>query len=272
MRVSRRYLLSRLFFYGTPVAGLGYASGIEKRFLRLTEVEVPVGARHAALDGLKVGLMSDFHHDDFGDARLIRRAVDAMNRRGADLVVLAGDYISRDPAAIGPLCAELARLRPRLGTYAVMGNHDRWHYDDAMPGMFREAGLRLLVNEAVTLDGFAVAGADSHWGGLPDIASALREVRPDTPVLLAWHEPDTFDGYDDSRVALQVSGHTHGGQVRVPFYGPIVLPNHGKKYPYGLYRRGERSLFVTRGIGTLTLPVRFFCPPEAALLTLRAEA
>lgn len=272
MPVSRRYLLSRLFFYGTPVAGFGYASGVEKRFLRLTEAEVPVASRHAALDGLKVGLVSDFHHDDFGDARLVRRAVDSLNHRGADLVILGGDYVSRDPSGLPLLCQELSRLRPRLGTYAVLGNHDRWHYDIATPEIFAEAGVRLLVNEAAVLDGFAVAGPDSIWGGRPDLGAALGGVGPETPVLLAWHEPDTFDSYDDPRIALQLSGHTHGGQVCAPFLGPIVLPAHGRRYPYGLYRRDERSLFVTRGIGTVTLPLRFFCPPEAALLTLRARA
>src|SRR5690606_33385510 len=134
----------------------------------------------------------DFHHDDYGDSGLIRRAVGAINDEGVDLVILAGDYISSDATGIAPLCEELRHLRPRLATLGVLGNHDRWD-----PGLIRstleEAGVSVLVNEAREFPGFAVAGPDTHCGRRADLLRALGGVAPGKPVLLAWHEPDTFD-------------------------------------------------------------------------------
>jgi predicted MPP superfamily phosphohydrolase len=105
--------------------------------------------------------------------------------------------------------------------------------------------------------------------GFKDSSSYFQNIPADKPILLAWHEPDTFDFYSDPRIALQLSGHTHGGQICAPVVGPLLLPEYGRKYPYGLYRRGTANLFVTRGIGTLTIPARFLCAPEVAILSLK---
>ncbi len=270
MTLSRRAWLARSAVYGIPLAGFGYGSLVERTRLSVTWTEVPLDPGHAALGGLKLALMSDFHHDDFGSRSLIRRAVEATNAEGVDLVFLLGDYITDDASAIVPLCGELEALRPRIGTFGVMGNHDSWPQHPVLAETLEGAGVRLLVNKAEELPGFAVVGMDSHRGGRSDPSAAMRGVSSGKPVLLAWHEPDTFDLHDDPRVALQVSGHSHGGQICAPLHGPILLPEYGRKYPYGLYRRGASSLFVTRGIGTLSVPVRFLCPPELALLTLKA--
>ena len=269
MKLSRRNWIFRSVFYGGGFAGFGYGSAIEKRWLDITRVDVPLHPRHAALSGLKVAVIGDFHHDDFGDDRLIRRAVESVNAEGVDLVFLVGDYISDDPAAIEPLCGELRNLRPRLGTFGVWGNHDRWHSDAILEETLQHAGVRMLVNEAEEFPDFCVAGMDSHWGGWPKLAETVGPLPRDKPVLLAWHEPDTFDLHRDPRLALQVSGHTHGGQICAPVIGPILLPEYGRNYPYGLYRREGSSLFVTRGIGTLTIPARFLCAPEVAILSLK---
>ncbi len=270
MILTRRTWLARSAVCGLPFAGFGYGSLVEKNRLSVTRTDIPLDPKHAALDGLKLALMSDFHHDDYGSQALVRRAVESVNAEGVDLVFLAGDYISDDASAIVPLCEELKGLHSRLGTFGAMGNHDNWHMHPVLIESLDKAGVRLLVNEMEEFPDFAVAGMDSYWGGRPDLAFALKDVPPEKPILLAWHEPDTFDLHDDPRIALQVSGHTHGGQICAPFYGPILLPDYGRKYPYGLYRRGSSSLFVTRGIGTLSIPARFLCPPEVAILTLRA--
>lgn len=269
MPLTRRKWLGRGLVYGGGLGGFAYGGGVERLRLSVTRAEVPLDRDHAALDGLRIAVMSDFHHDDFGDEGLVRRAVERTNVEQVDLVLLAGDYISREAGAAEPLCRELAALRSRLGALAVFGNHDRAHDYRRIGATLAEAGARVLMDEAVTFPGFAVAGLDSHRGGRPQLAQALSGIDPKLPVILGWHEPDGFDLLDDARIALQVSGHTHGGQIRAPFFGPVLLPNHGRNYPYGLYRRGASSLFVTRGIGTLALPLRFLCPPELAILTLR---
>lgn len=268
MKISRRKWLSRAVFYGGGFGGFGYGSIIEKRRLDITRRAIPLPERHAALDGLKIAVMGDFHHDDFGDNSLVRRAVKAINGENVDFVYLVGDYISEDAAAIVPLCGELSDLRSSFGTFGVMGNHDRWHPDPILPATLADAGVRLLTNQAQEFEHFAIVGMDSLWGGTPDLPFALEKIDPDKPVILGWHEPDTFATHSDPRIVLQVSGHTHGGQICAPVYGPILLPEHGRKYPYGHYQRGDSSLFVTRGIGTLNIPARFLCPPEVAILTL----
>lgn len=271
MRCSRRAWLTRsLAVGGTGLLGFSYGYGIEKRQLSLTRLTIPVRPRHQSIDGLKIAVMGDFHHDDFGDEDLIRRAVAAINKEGVDLVCLVGDYISNDALAIVPLSSELKDLRSTLGSFAVFGNHDRIHYDPVLKSSMEGAGIRLLDNTIVSFDRFSVAGLDSFLTRRSNLARVRKELPPEKPALLLWHEPDTFDLYDDPRIALQVSGHSHGGQVCAPFIGPLKLPLFGRKYPYGHYSRRESSLFVTRGIGTLDIPARFLCPPEVAFLTLRA--
>lgn len=268
MVVSRRKWLARALVYGTPATAFAYGSAIEKSRLAVNELDIPLSPRFSGLEGLKIALMGDFHHDDWGSDALVLEAVDAVNRRAVDLVFLVGDYITEHVSAMEPLCSALSGLRSRLGTCAVLGNHDSAHFDSAIPRLLRESGIRLLVNETLEHPEFTVAGIDSVVAGRPDLPFALKGVASDKPVILGWHEPDTFDTYDDPRVALQLSGHTHGGQIRAPFFGALLLPAHGKKYVFGHFRENERSLYVTRGIGTVDIPARFLCRPELAILTL----
>lgn len=269
MTISRRNLLARLAFYGAPAAAFGYGSLIERNWLDVTRTDIPLAARYNHLDGLKIAVMGDFHFDDWGSRRLIASAVKAVNKEPVDAVILVGDYISDQVSAMEPLCEELSQLRSKFGVFGILGNHDCWHFDNAIPNLLEEAGIRLLRNRAADCGEFAITGIDSHWAGHADREFALSGIDPEKPVISAWHEPDTFDHYEDPRIILQASGHTHGGQVRAPFYGPLLLPEFGRRYPYGHYRKDESSLFVTRGIGTLNIPARFLCPPELAILTMR---
>lgn len=269
MTISRRKLLARLAFYGSPVAAFGYGSLIERNWLDITKADIPLSTRYNHLDGLKIAVMGDFHFDDWGSRRLIASAVKAINEQSVDAVILVGDYISNEVAAMEPLCEELSHLRTKFGAFGVLGNHECWHFDEAIPRLLENAGVKLLVNGAADCGEFAVAGLDSYWGGRPDIKFTVKDLDPEKPIVAGWHEPDTFGYYDDPRTLLQVSGHTHGGQIRAPFYGPLLLPEYGRKYPYGHYRKKDSSLFVTRGIGTLNIPARFLCPPELAILTMR---
>lgn len=268
MRPTRRKWLARTLFCGGGAGAFGYGSLVEKRRLSVTRQGIPLAASHAALDGLKIAVMGDFHHDDFGDDELIRRAVEVINHERVDLVYLIGDYISSDVSAIAPLAEVLRDLRSTLGTFAVMGNHDVRFFDPLLIESLERAGVTILVNEALEFEHFGLVGMMSYRGDHRQLPFALDKIPSTKPVILGWHEPDSFAAYNDPRVALQVSGHTHGGQICAPFYGPLLLPEFGKKYPHGHYRRGDTSLFVTRGIGTLRIPARFLCPPEVALLTL----
>lgn len=271
---NRRHFL-RLGFYGGGAGLFGYGSLIERRFPVIERVTCPLAEAYAGLDGLKIAVMSDFHHDEFHDNTLIGRAIDAMNAEKPDMVMFPGDFISHDLAGLETLVGHFQRIEARLGAFATLGNHDQWTSAAAVTKQIERGGVSMLQNAATELrapsgDSFFVAGLESAWGGHPDLAKTVRGIRGDVPVLLGWHEPDPFDTIEDGRVMLQMAGHTHGGQVCAPFYGAMRLPSYGKKYVAGLYGDTSARLYVTRGIGSMGVPVRFCCPPEISLITFRA--
>lgn len=273
--MKRRAAL-RLFAAG--VAGSwANAAWIEPGRLSVTRRDVSCPQLPAGLDGLRVALLADFHFRPDDDAGLLEKVVAAVRRERADLVLLAGDYISADPRVLEPLLESIGGLEAANGVFAVMGNHDGWHGSrSAFRRQFEAAGISFLSNThsrlRVSGEELAVAGTDFVWRGQPDPGRTLRGIPREVPVLAMVHEPDYFDVMTVERpVMLQVSGHTHGGQCRVPLagYAPVT-PAFGSKYVEGLFERGDSRLFVTRGVGTTGPRVRFACPPELAVLRLRS--
>jgi hypothetical protein len=165
-------------------------------------------------------------------------------------------------------------LRPPLGTFAVLGNHDWWNDGERITKALRQAGLSVLENESRRIErggkSFWVAGVADMWTRQPDIAGSLAQVLKDDPVILITHNPDIFPEVPP-RVSLTLAGHTHGGQVNFPLVGrPIVPSNFGQRYASGHVVEGGRHLFVSDGIGTSIIPVRFRVPPQIVILTLYA--
>jgi predicted MPP superfamily phosphohydrolase len=273
-KVSRRRAI-RLMAAGAAAA-LGDAFLIEPGMLWVTRRDIRCRRLPPGLDGLRIGLLADFHFRPGKDDELMEKAVSRMNDEQLDLIALAGDYVTRDAADLPPLLRILGKATAKHGVFAVMGNHDGWH-----PGRgftrrsFERAGIPFLINQHSLLgihgEALTVAGTDFVWLGKPDPAATLKGIAAHTPVLALVHEPDFFDAMTAHReIMLQVSGHTHGGQCRVPLvgYAPRKV-DHGRKYIQGGFSRGGSNLFVTSGIGTVGPRVRFACPPELAVLTLR---
>jgi uncharacterized protein len=273
--LGRRNAMKLLF--GGAAASFANGFWIEPGRLSVSRADIFCARLPSALDGLRVGLMSDIHFKPDQDEALLEAAVATLNREKPDLIALPGDFMDKDPAVIEPMLDLLKELAPAHGVFASMGNHDGWAYEGAqMRRRFEKAGIALLINRnhgiRVRNEKLAIAATDHIWLGKPDPAATLRGIAADTPVIALVHEPDYFDELTERRnIQLQLSGHTHGGQCRVPFvsYTPAKVA-YGRKYIYGAYARGDSRLFVTRGIGTVGLRVRFACPPEVALLTLRA--
>jgi uncharacterized protein len=239
----------------------------------LERVEIPIRNLQPALEGFTIVQLSDIHLQPFTKPDLVKKAVDMSNELKPDLVVLTGDYVWRDQDAAFELTPLLANLNARQGVYSVLGNHDHWLDVEATKRAFEEVGLPMLINQGVEIvqgnGSFYLAGMDDGWSGQPDLSQAVEKAPSGVPIVLLLHEPDLVDETSlDPRIALQLSGHTHGGQVLLAGGPPIFTPDLGKKYSQGLFKVNDTWLYTNRGLGVISVPLRFNCPPEVTLLTL----
>ncbi len=273
-RLTRRNALTLIA--AGAMASLADAFWIEPAQLSITRRDLPCPKLPPALDGLRLGLLADFHFRPDQDADLLDRVVAKVRGEKLDVIALAGDFMSGDPRVLAPLLARLGTMNAAHGVFAVMGNHDGWTGSrSVVRRQFEKAGISFLINQhslvSIRGESLAVAGTDYVWLGKPDPAAALRGIAANAPVLALVHEPDYFDTMTRHReIMLQLSGHSHGGQCRVPLidYAPRAV-KYGRKYVEGAFGSGNSRLFVTRGVGTSGPRVRFACPPELAVLTLR---
>ena len=298
--ITRRTILKGVAALGLSGLGLGaYAFGIEPRFrldvtrYRLTPPGWPAGL------GVRLAVVADIHAGEpYMPPERIGEIVDRTNALGADAILLLGDYAAshrwqtrRVPAR--EWATVLGGLKAPLGVHAVLGNHDWWDDRAAQarghgPVLGRveleRAGIPVYENDVVRLAkggrGFWIAGLgdqiaffagrNGKWQkfrGVDDLAGTLAKVTDRAPVILLAHEPDIFPKVP-ARVALTISGHTHGGQVRLAGYSPMVPSQFGNRYAYGHVVEGGRNLIVSGGLGCSLLPVRFGVPPEVVLVEL----
>lgn len=245
----------------------------ESNTLSIEHITIPIPNLQPALEGFKIVQMSDIHLYPFTKLELVQRAVQVSNSLKPDITVLTGDYVWRNLSAINDLTPALAELDAKYGVFATMGNHDYWLNVEVIKDSFKSVGLPVLENQGVTFNvGGAplhLAGLDDGWSGNPDLEAAMQGAPEGAPVVLLMHEPDLADIYSqDPRISLQLSGHTHGGQIRIPGIGALVHPHLGKKYDFGLYNVNGMWLYTNRGIGCISEPIRLNCPPEISEFTL----
>jgi len=245
----------------------------EPFMLAIERQEIYLRRLPSALDGLRLVHLSDFHYGPLTDSRHLERAVKAANDLRPDLIVLTGDYISQDRIYAAP-CAELiGRLKAKFGVYAVLGNHDHWTDAALITDLFRAEGVTMLVNEGLRLDlsgeSFWLAGVNDTMVGLENISLALAGSSDDEMKLLLAHNPIILRRAARAGVDLVLSGHTHGGQVTLrPEKNRSGRPR--RRLLRGLGRRGNTQIYVTRGLGTVVLPIRYGCPPEVSVLELHS--
>ncbi len=246
----------------------------EATTLSLERIEITLDRLPKKLDGLKCVHLSDIHHSPFTDLKHIERAVKFANRLKPDIVLLTGDYVSHDSAYIAPVAETLAKLRSPMGTFACLGNHDHWTDADGVRRVLRESGLTELRNTVHTVKrGDAMlhlAGIDDYWERRDRLDEILGALPENGAAILLAHEPDYADiSAATGRFDLQISGHSHGGQVIIPVLNrPVVIPTYGRKYPIGRYQVGTMIQYTNRGLGTVPPAVRFNCRPEITLFTL----
>ena len=280
----RRFLATTL----SGCAGLAFYSGeIERHWVEITHREIRLRSLPAAFDGMRIVQLSDIHLDEFTEPFLLRHAIDQINRLRPDAVLLTGDFVSYEfsPRKFSERsawqCAEMLRELKCPERYAILGNHDHWLSATEVTRALRGSGITVLINSYLSLerngDRIWLSGLDDPLCGRPDLEKAIPATIRDIegqPLILMCHEPDYADDLlahpAGKSIGLMLSGHTHGGQVRLPFVGALELPPGGRKYVEGLFRLGSMQLYVNRGIGTIGVPFRFACPPEITEITLRA--
>ncbi len=238
------------------------------------QVPIRIKNLHPALEGFTLLQMTDQHLYPLTQPSLIKKSVAIANSLNPDLVVLTGDYVWQDLEAIDELAPILAGLDAKYGVFSTLGNHDYWLDADVITTTLEAAGLPVLVNQGLSIKhgkgSFYLAGLDDGWSGNPDLDATLEGAMPGDPVILLCHEPDLADRYAlDGRVSLQLSGHSHGGQIRLPGIGALILPYLGRKYDIGLYKVDQMLLYTNRGLGVISEPVRYNCPPEITQFELR---
>ena len=277
----------RRFLKIAAAAGVA-AIGIDSVFLEpnrpeITKQELRLRRWPAALDGFTIALLSDFHYDPQFSVHPLHAAVAIVNGLRPDLIALTGDFVSvpnfshhaRSAARAAEPCAEILRqMQAPHGLWAVLGNHDDATDPDFITDTLRNAGISVLANQSIAME---LKGARFWLGGVNDVLSETADLdavtrtipKTEATVLLA-HEPDYADYVKRYFVDLQLSGHSHGGQIRLPFLPPLYEPVLARKYVSGLYKVGPLTLYTNRGLGTIGLPVRWNCPPEITLFTLRS--
>jgi uncharacterized protein len=255
-------------------AAVVYAGWIEPRRLVIVRRTLHLPRWPRALDGLRLGLLSDLHGGALhANVRAFARAVERLNEERPDAMLLLGDYLDAHPiwgARIEPeaIARELAQLNAPLGRFAVLGNHDWNDAGDRMWRALQNAGIEVLENRALPAGDAYVAGLADLRRRRPDLPGTLAHVPADAPVILLSHDPDVFPFVPD-RVAVTLSGHTHGGQVAIPVLRRAVIPSHyGERYARGHIVEDGRHLYVTSGLGTSGLPLRLLAPPEIVVLEL----
>ena len=283
----RRILFGAAQLFGLSVAATGvYAAGIEPHGLRVTRY-APRPSGWPSGRKLTVTVIADLHAGG-PDMTLahVRKVVDTASALKSDLVVLLGDYttgyrIMDQPVAPELWAAELARIESPLGTWAILGNHDWWNALAEVRHALAGVGIPVLENRAVMLgdegarfwlaglgDQLAYPLGHRRFRGVDDLPGTLAQVGTDDPVLLLAHEPDIFPRVP-SRVALTLSGHTHGGQIRLPLIWPAFVPSkYGARFAYGHIVEAGRHLIVSGGLGTSFIPARLGVPPEIVHIQL----
>lgn len=286
----KRGLTRRKFLWRSVLATTGavalYSGEFARHEISIVTQSLSVEDLPDPFHNFRIVQISDIHYDEYTEPFFVRRVVEEVNALAPDLVLLTGDLVSFSPGSLDLArsfatyalfqCCEVLRNIACPQRFAVMGNHDSVIGAPKMGPILAALGIRLLVNEHVLVERggrrLRLCGIHDPNTHTPDLEAAIP-ARPDGPVLLMSHGPDYADQlltHPRGRlVDVMFSGHSHGGQVRIPFVPPMHLPDGGRKYVEGLFRLGRLQLYVNRGIGTVGLPLRLNCPPEITLFTLQ---
>ena len=278
-----QFMINRRGFLQTMGLAMGLVSGsagiygcFEAHACEVSEQAIPVPRLPAEFANLRVAFLSDLHRSGLVSQTYLQGVIERTNALRADLIVLGGDYITRgNDGYIAPCFELLATLRAPLGVFGVLGNHDQLDNEKRpVKTAMKAAGIGELTNTGFWLQRGSgrvrLCGVGDFITDHQDLPAALKGCGPSDCALLVTHNPDFIETIRDPRVSLALCGHTHGGQVRIPGFGALFPHSlYGAKYVMGLCQAPATQVFVSRGVGTIGLPVRIDCPPEIVVLTLQ---
>jgi len=269
--ISRRMFIQGACGYVLGVMSVGsYSCLLEPRWIEIKNISINVHALPKRFEGMTIAQLSDIHHCKYVSREFIKNCVRKVNALSPDIVALTGDFVYGSREFISSVAEELSELKAKEGVFAVLGNHDN---KDETTGALAEKGIRVLINEHIPLyrkkDYLFIAGVDDLWAGKLNIETTLNGT-DDKPKILLCHNPDAIEKIKHTHVDFVMAGHTHGGQVCLPLYGPpVVYSKFGARYASGLFHEGKTIMYVNKGIGVSNFPIRFFARPEITLFTLQ---
>lgn len=281
--LSRRKFFRRALLGGSVIAAAGAIDGlfIEPKDVVAERIDIALTRLPQAFEGFRIAQVSDIHFGPYMNKSGVERAMHLARTFQPELVILTGDFTShpfRKPngvegARFAEPCGDALATLQTAPQVAILGNHDHWNNADIVERALQERGIEVLRNRSVPIERAGsriwIAGVDDVFVGAADLAQTLKVVPPHETTILLAHEPDFADHAARFPVDVQFSGHSHGGQVRLPGIGALVLPALARKYPVGLNRVGHLQVYTNRGLGVINPPVRFHCPPEVTFVTLR---
>lgn len=265
------------------IGGTGYAMFVEPGLFKVEKIRLQLNRLPKPFSGLRVAQLSDIHMGGWMDRGRFQDVADIVIAEKPDVLLITGDFLighyynKHSTHALDDLIAVLSPLAKSIPSFAVLGNHDYWTDADAVRQMLSACGIMDLTNAVFTLNNngarLHLCGVDDVWEGTPRLGLIGSQLPEGDAAILLAHEPDFADkSAKTGKFDLQLSGHSHGGQVVLPLLGPPILPHLGWKYPSGLYRVGNMVQYTNRGVGMAKLPIRLNCPPEITIFQLESAS
>jgi len=266
----------RMFIQGALGCALGgisigsYSRLFEPRWVEINKVDIYIDSLPKRFQMMTIAQLSDIHHCKYVPREFVRKCVRKVNALSPDIIALTGDYVYNSESFLPAVAEELAELRAKEGVFAVLGNHDKKYIT---LDILSRKGIQVLINKHTLLyrkkEYLFIAGVDDLWRGRLDIKTTLKGT-DHQPKILLCHNPDAIETIKHTDIDFVMAGHTHGGQVSVPLYGPpVVYSKFGARYAAGLFHEGNTIMYVNKGIGVSYFPIRFFARPEITLFTLQ---
>lgn len=273
MPVNRRQFLKRCTYWGIGALLASYPLFIERRRFQINTYEIPVPNLPSSFIGFTIVQLTDIHYGFLMPLRVVKKLLDKANSVKCDIIVCTGDYVHQrnNNSQIDVIWPELSKLTAPRGVYSVLGNHDHWA-DFSRSHYWLNKSSQNLRHRAIAIkrdtERIWIGGCGDFMEDKIGLDQAFRNVPPEDCKIALAHNPDTADSFFKTRLDLMICGHTHGGQIKIPFWGTPILPVQNKSYVSGLVATPKTRLFISKGLGWAILPVRFNCLPEISVLKL----